>query len=103
MLHIFILAVELLLNQYLAATTEQQGDDIVDLSSLLPFSIQPGVRWLTIQEAISEGIYRQKAQLDFHWGDRSKYGLYHRSSCRRNRTGDSEGSDSAGTESGSDN
>jgi hypothetical protein len=51
-----------------------QGNDVVDLSSFLPFSIELDTRRLTIEEAIAEEIYREAGQLDIQWGDWRKYG-----------------------------
>jgi hypothetical protein len=45
-----------------------------DIDSLVPFSIQPEARRLTIDEVMAENIYPEPGQLDIQWGDRRKYG-----------------------------
>lgn len=59
--------------QYMAVTSSPH-DKSVDLSYLLPFSIDPDARRLSIKEAIAENIYREPGQLDKQWGDGKKYG-----------------------------
>lgn len=65
----------------MAASNDGQ-DGRIDLSSLLPFSIESDARRLTIKEAIATNVFREPGQLDIQWGDGKKYGLHYRS-CDR--------------------
>lgn len=66
--------------QYMAIAKDEKDDnESGSLSSLLPFSIQPDARRLTIEEAIAAEVYREPGQLDMQWGDGRKYGFHRRS------------------------
>jgi hypothetical protein len=65
----------------MAASNDGQGGS-VDLSSLIPFSIESDAQRLTIKEAIASNVCRDPGQLDIQWGDGKKYGLRYRS-CDR--------------------
>jgi hypothetical protein len=64
----------------MAASSDEK--EIADLKFLLPLSIEPDARRLSVKEAIAAEIFREPGQLVIQWGDERKYGL-----CLRSREG----------------